>query len=83
VNNPPVSGPNSGNSSDVEVILQRNQTPLIAAWFKISKVSVTVRAVAGLVSNGNTCLLTLGGDLSMGGQQRYDGAQLHARVECQ
>jgi len=73
-NNPPASGPNSGSSSAVEVIVSQVQTPVFAGLF-IPAMTINNRAVALVQSSGSACALALDGiavkglteDLSSGG----------------
>jgi hypothetical protein len=46
VNNPPQSGPNTGNSQAVEILIQQPQQLMFAALFMHSNPAITARAVA-------------------------------------
>ncbi len=58
VNNPPASGPNTGNSSAVEVIISQVQPVFFIGVLGFSSLPVTVRSVAESQSNQN-CIYTL------------------------
>ena len=58
VNNPPSSGPNSGNSSAVEVIVAQAQPTYFLAVAGFSSLNVSARAVAAVNSSGN-CMYSL------------------------
>lgn len=71
VNNPPCSGPHSGNPNYVEVYVSKVQPTFFMPILGINNETVTARAVATLVSDTGTgagCVYTLGvgisGDLS-------------------
>ncbi len=58
VNNPPQSGPHSGNSYYVEVIAARATRTFFANIFGIGSASISARAVGALTSSG-TCVYVL------------------------
>jgi hypothetical protein len=58
VNNPPVSGPNSGNANAVEVIVTQAQPTYFLAVAGFSSLNVSARAVAAVVSSNN-CIYSL------------------------
>ena len=69
VNNPPLSGPNTGNNGYVEVIASQSQPTFFMNLFNFSSMAVSARAVATTVP-GSGCLYTLGTtttDISMTG----------------
>ena len=59
VNNPPLSGPNAGNSSYVEVIASQSQTLFFLSVLNTSTATVSARAVGTLAASQN-CIYTLG-----------------------
>lgn len=59
VHNPPISGPNSGNSAYVEVDISENQPTFFMNLFHLSSLAVGARAVATNVPSTN-CVYTLG-----------------------
>jgi len=59
VNKPPQSGPNVGNTDDIEVIISEPQVRLFTAMFSNSALTQTARAVAQIQTNGNGCVVTL------------------------
>lgn len=61
VNTPPATGPNTGNATAVEVIIDRTRTRQISGLFLASNPTIRVRGVAALVQNGSACLLALPG----------------------
>jgi Flp pilus assembly protein TadG len=69
VHTPPSTGPNTGNTGAVEVIIQQTQVPVFSALFLSSSPVITNRAVAAVQSGGTACALALqnGSGLSMGG----------------
>ena len=58
VNNPPASGPNSGNSNAVEVIVTQSQPTYFLAVAGFSSLSVSARSVASISSSSN-CMYSL------------------------
>jgi len=67
--NPPASGPNSGSSSYVQVVVTHSQPTFFMKLFNISSMNVSARAVATNTPQA-TCLYTLktsGVDISSGG----------------
>jgi hypothetical protein len=58
VNNPPASGPNSGNSNAVEVIVTQAQPTYFLAMAGFSSLNVSARAVAAMQSSSN-CMYSL------------------------
>jgi Flp pilus assembly protein TadG len=58
VNNPPLSGPNAGNSGYVEVIVSQPQPTFFMTMFQSSSTMVSARAVAGAASTPS-CIVTL------------------------
>jgi Putative Flp pilus-assembly TadE/G-like len=58
VNNPPASGPNSGNNNAVEVIISQAQPTYFLAVAGFTSVSVSARAVATVNSSSN-CIYSL------------------------
>jgi Flp pilus assembly protein TadG len=61
VNTPPSAGPNIGTSGAVEVVIRQTPALLFASLFLNSAPPITARAVAGLKSVKNACVLGLGG----------------------
>lgn len=59
VNSPPTSGSYAGKSGYVEVIMQRKAKLLLAAALLNSAGTIKVRSVAGSVSDGEHCVLSL------------------------
>ncbi|MBQ2262934.1 MAG: pilus assembly protein [Loktanella sp.] len=60
VNVPPVSGPNTGNTASVEVILSKNQNRFFSGIIDIQPVLIGARAVASVFSSGSSaCVLAL------------------------
>jgi hypothetical protein len=57
VNNPPKSGPNTGTTGDIEVIIKQPQKLLLSGLFLKSPVVVKARAVAGPA--GVNCVIAL------------------------
>ncbi|WP_439579390.1 pilus assembly protein TadG-related protein [Elioraea sp.] len=85
VNSPPAQGPNAGDASAVEVIVQRAVPLQIAALFMGGNATIATRAVARsvLMGGGSACILALGEqggnlvqevDLSMGGNASVTAA---------
>ncbi len=70
VNNPPASGPYTGNRSAVEVIIARKQPLWFVGVFGNTGQWVSVRAVAMLNTNGIYCIYALGGDIDLRGGGR-------------
>jgi hypothetical protein len=66
VNNPPKSGPNTGTTGDVEVIIKQPQKLLFSGLFLKSPVVVQTRAVAGPPA-GIVCILALNKSLLLPG----------------
>jgi hypothetical protein len=58
VNNPPASGPNTGNSSAVEVIISQAQPTYFLAMAGFNSISVSARAVA-LAQSNSSCIYSL------------------------
>lgn len=58
VNNPPKSGPHSGSSAYVEVIVTESAPTFFMKLFRLSSVNVSARSVAGL-GPGSGCIYTL------------------------
>src|SRR3984893_9674634 len=58
VNNPPLSGPHSGDSSAVEVIVSRVQSTMLLKFVNISTIKITARAVA-IEGNAPYCIMAL------------------------
>jgi hypothetical protein len=58
VNNPPLSGPHSGDSSAVEVIVSRVQPTMLLKFVNISTIKISARAVA-IEGNAPYCLMAL------------------------
>ncbi|WP_437171124.1 pilus assembly protein TadG-related protein [Falsiroseomonas sp. E2-1-a4] len=61
VNSPPATGPNSGNQTAVEVIVERTRPRLISALFLTTDPVITARGVAALLPNGAACMLAIPG----------------------
>lgn len=59
VNNPPKSGPNTGNNNAVEVIVSRQQPTFFMGIFGFAHMAVAARAVGSLGSS-NVCIETTG-----------------------
>jgi hypothetical protein len=59
VNHPPASGPNSGSMNHVEVIIMRTVPTYFMRILNIDAATVRARAVAGLETNGEACVLAL------------------------
>jgi hypothetical protein len=58
VNNPPLSGPHSGDSSAVEVIVSRVQPTMLLKFVNISTITISARAVA-IEGNAPYCIMAL------------------------
>ena len=58
VNNPPLSGPHSGDSSAVEVIVSRVQPTMLLKFVNISTIKIWARAVA-IEGNAPYCIMAL------------------------
>jgi Flp pilus assembly protein TadG len=72
VNNPPASGPNSGNFDYVEVTVSQNQPTFFAKIFGINSVPLGARAVAGPLNQTPGCIYVL--DPSKSGALTLNGA---------
>ncbi len=59
VHSPPASGPNTGNSSAVEVIIDQPQPRLFSALFMSANPTIGGRAVSALNGGGVPCVLAL------------------------
>jgi hypothetical protein len=59
VNNPPKSGPNTGNTTDVEVIVAQPQTLPLSSLFHAGTWNVSGRAVATEGNSASDCVLQL------------------------
>jgi hypothetical protein len=59
INHPPLSGPNTGNASAVEVIVGQPQTLPLSSLFRAGPWSVTGRAVATEGNSASDCVLAL------------------------
>jgi Putative Flp pilus-assembly TadE/G-like len=59
INHPPLTGPNTGNSSAVEVIIGQPQTLPLSGMFRAGPWSVTGRAVATQGNSASDCVLAL------------------------
>lgn len=53
---PPIDGPNTGNTSFMEVQVSTSNPTFFMKIFNIGSVTVAARAVAGIPTAGNTCL---------------------------
>jgi hypothetical protein len=58
VNNPPLNGPHSGDSSAVEVIVSRVQPTTLLKFVNISTIKISARAVA-IEGNAPYCIMAL------------------------
>src|ERR1700736_1473665 len=58
VNNPPLNGPHSGDSSAVEVIVSRVKPTMLLKFVNISTIKITARAVA-IEGNAPYCIMAL------------------------
>ena len=67
VNRPPSMGPNSGNTSAVEVIIRQTQAISFARLFNINATTISNRAVAVVSDSGTACVLSLEDTLVLGG----------------
>ena len=76
VNSPPLSGPNAGNSSAVEVIVSQPQTLSLIEVYRAGLFDVGARAVA-LAGAGSYCILQLNAGAS-GGFSMSNGAKVYA-----
>jgi hypothetical protein len=70
VNNPPASGPYSGNTNAVEVIIAKKQPLWFGGIFGNTAQWVRVRAVSTLNTTGSYCIYALNGNINLfgGGQ---------------
>jgi Flp pilus assembly protein TadG len=59
VNNPPASGPNTSNSSAIEVIISQSQPLMLAGLFLSAAPTIQARAVAATNVSGSGCVLSL------------------------
>ncbi len=59
VNNPPSSGPNTGDSSAVEVLVTQPQPRLFSALFMSANPTIGGRAVAAMGGGGTPCVMAL------------------------
>jgi hypothetical protein len=59
VNYPPATGPHAGNNQYVEVIITKNIPTIFGSFFNISSLNVASRAVAGVSSFAENCLVSL------------------------
>ena len=59
VNVPPASGPNTGNSTAVEIVIQRKATLFLSQMIMAGPVNISTRAVAGAVPVGKHCIVAL------------------------
>jgi hypothetical protein len=59
VNNPPLSGPKTGDSNYVEVIINRNYPTTFMRVIGVGSAPVRARAVAGMENYGEGCVLAL------------------------
>jgi Flp pilus assembly protein TadG len=75
-NNPPATGPNTGNSSAVEVIVSQPQTLFLVTLFRSGLFNLTARAVA-LPGTGTDCVLQLNGSPPSTGVTISNGANVN------
>src|SRR5579862_4938243 len=69
VNNPPSTGPQTGNSNYVEALVSVVQPTYFMKVFNVNSTPVTARAVAAKLSATNAdCLYLLGGGLTVSGK---------------
>ena len=59
VDNPPVSGPHTGDANFVEVVITKNYPTTFMRFIGVSEAPVKARAVAGMVNYGESCVLAL------------------------
>lgn len=83
VNRPPTSGPNSGDPTAVEVIIQRTTPAIVTSILFDTRIDVAGRAVAGQVAGTPLCILALrssgqGIDLNSDSHIEADGCLVHA-----
>ena len=62
VNAPPLTGPNTGSASAVEVIVQRKPGMMLASMVTSQVIKISTRAVSGAVIVGTHCIVALDGD---------------------
>jgi hypothetical protein len=67
VNIPPMTGPNTGNPTAVEVVVRQQQSLGAAGFFLSTPPVVQGRSVAALREASNVCILALNGQLWAGG----------------
>lgn len=67
VNTPPSSGPNSSNSSAVEVLVRRKDPLFFANVFGLGSQWIQTRAVARTTTVENACIYALSGDITLAG----------------
>jgi len=59
VSYPPVTGPRTGNSQYVEVVVQRSVPAIFAGIFGVNWTTVSTRSVAGVGAASNNCVFAL------------------------
>jgi hypothetical protein len=67
VNNPPASGPNTGNQNSVEVLVQVNHPTFFSGVLGRDTNVVTTRSVASVVGDTRACYYVLSGPATIGG----------------
>lgn len=78
INNPPLSGPHTGDAGYVEAIASQTETPILMGLFDSTATSVSARAVATL-SNGPACAYAL--DPSASGAVTINGT-FNIQLQC-
>jgi hypothetical protein len=78
VNNPPLDGPNVGDSNAIEVVIRKQANLLFSAAF-IDEVGISARAVGGTVAIGEHCVFGL--DHELDGALEFSGTA-NADIGC-
>jgi len=79
VNNPPLSGPNTGEGEAVEVVITQAQ-PLLFAKFFLNSLTISARSVAAVQVTGSACVLAL--DPSASGAVTVQGSTTADLAGC-
>jgi hypothetical protein len=67
INRPPTSGPNTGQSGAIEIIIRRTLQRMFSGLFKSTPMVVTARSVALISQAGDGCVLALNKTVSSAG----------------
>lgn len=84
VNTPPATGPNAGNNTAVEVIIQRTRPRQISGLFLASNPTIGARGVAAVLPNGSACMLSVPafGTGTVTGQLLAGGSAMVTAPQC-